>query len=147
MRVLTTFVAIIAMFSAISVPAEAATDRGYVQLAEAANLHGTVLIARDGAVEFEQAFGFVDPGETAPHELNQIWRWASVNKQVTATLVMQEVGAGRIDLDAPIATYLPDIRGAAAQNITVRMALRAVPMGAKGARTISRALPAAAMGA
>jgi D-alanyl-D-alanine carboxypeptidase len=34
------------------------------------------------------------------------WPWASVTKQVIATLVMQQVEAGRIALDAPASRYL-----------------------------------------
>ncbi len=35
-------------------------------------------------------------------------RWASVTKSVTAVLVLQEVDAGRLSLDAPVSTYVPD---------------------------------------
>ena len=35
-------------------------------------------------------------------------RWASVTKSVTAVLVLQEVDSGRLSLDAPVSTYLPD---------------------------------------
>ncbi|WP_265587649.1 serine hydrolase domain-containing protein [Sphingomicrobium arenosum] len=38
----------------------------------------------------------------------QRWPWASVTKQVVATIVMQEVAKGRLDLDAPVSTYLAD---------------------------------------
>ena len=52
------------------------------------------------------------------------WRWASVTKQVIATLVMQEVAAGRIDLDRPVSTYLPGFRSPNAATVTVRQLLR-----------------------
>lgn len=53
-----------------------------------------------------------------------LWRWASVTKQVVAVLVMQEVAAGRVALDAPISRYLPAFRGANASRITVRQLLQ-----------------------
>ena len=53
-----------------------------------------------------------------------LWRWASVTKQIVAVLVMQEVAAGRIDLDAPVATYLPRFESANARVATVRQLLR-----------------------
>ena len=34
------------------------------------------------------------------------WPWASITKQVIATLVMQEVETGRLDLDRPVSSYL-----------------------------------------
>ncbi len=52
------------------------------------------------------------------------WRWASVTKQLVATLVMQEVAAGRIGLDKPVATYLPNFASPNARLITVRQLLR-----------------------
>lgn len=35
-----------------------------------------------------------------------VWPWASITKQIVATLVMRQVDAGRIVLDAPVGTYL-----------------------------------------
>lgn len=52
------------------------------------------------------------------------WRFASVTKQIVATLVMQEVAAGRIDLDKPVATYLPGFKSPNAAKVTVRQLLR-----------------------
>lgn len=52
------------------------------------------------------------------------WRWASVTKQVIATLVMQEVAAGRIDLDKPVLHFLPGFKSANAGRMTVRNLLR-----------------------
>lgn len=53
-----------------------------------------------------------------------LWRWASVTKQVVAVLVLQEVAKGRIDLDQSLSTYLPKFASANAGKITVRQLLR-----------------------
>jgi D-alanyl-D-alanine carboxypeptidase len=85
---------------------------------------GTVLIARGDTIVYERAFGLVDPQGSAEHVLGQTWRWASVTKQVTATIAMQEVVAGRLDLDAPIIRYLPDSKAPFASRITSRMLMQ-----------------------
>lgn len=57
-------------------------------------------------------------------EAGQLWRWASVTKQVVATLVMQQVEAGTIDLDERVATYLPEFASPNAAKMTVEQLLR-----------------------
>ncbi len=64
------------------------------------------------------------PGVMDLNGSKDIWRWASVTKQVIATLVMQEVAAGHIDLDKPVSTYLPKFKGPNSAVITVRHLLR-----------------------
>lgn len=91
---------------------------------EQARLAGTVLIARGDSILFEQAFGTVDPAGGAKHRLGQRWRYASVTKQWTATLAMQDVAAGRLDLDRPIRAYLPDSKAPFADRITSRMLMQ-----------------------
>lgn len=88
--------------------------------------HGTVLVAQGDRIVFERAFGTVRPGSNAPHRLGQIWRWASITKQVAATIAMQEVAAGRLDLDRPLLTYLPDSPSPFADRITPRMLMQHV---------------------
>ena len=63
-------------------------------------------------------------GSGTVRKANQVWRWASVTKQVIAVLVMQEVAAGRIDLDQPVARYLPKFASPNAAAMTVRQLLR-----------------------
>ena len=55
---------------------------------------------------------------------NAVWRWASVTKQIIATLILQEVAKGNIDLDKPVSTYLPTFKSPNAAKITVRQLLR-----------------------
>jgi D-alanyl-D-alanine carboxypeptidase len=85
---------------------------------------GTILIARGDKIVFERTIGTISPASDAPHVLGQVWRWASVTKQVTATIAMQEVAAGRLDLDAPIIRYLPDSKAPFANRITARMLMQ-----------------------
>lgn len=85
---------------------------------------GTILIARGDTIVFERTVGSVDPEGKTPHTLGQTWRWASVTKQVTSTIAMQEVAARRLDLDVPIIKYLPDSKAPFAGTITSRMLMQ-----------------------
>jgi D-alanyl-D-alanine carboxypeptidase len=91
---------------------------------EKSGMAGTVLIAKGPRVIYERAAGTIDPAGGAKHRLGQVWRWASVTKQITATIAMQEVAAGRLNLDTPIKTYLPQSRQPFADRITPRMLMQ-----------------------
>jgi len=108
---------------------------------DAAGLAGTVLVGKGDTIAYERAFGPVDPAGGTPHALGQVWRWASVTKQITATIAMQEVAAGRLGLDTPIKAYLPASRAPFADRITARMLMQHIsgvprtedsPIGADG---------------
>ena len=82
--------------------------------AEAAGFDGAILIGeRDGSSRI-LTFGR-DP--VAP---DAVWRWASITKQLTAVLVMQEVAAGKLALDAPVSRYWPEWRSSVAGKVRVR---------------------------
>lgn len=94
------------------------------KLLESANLAGTVLIAQGDDIVYERAFGTIRPDGGERHQLGQVWRYASVTKQWAATIAMQEVAAGRLDLDTPISKYLPDSKAPFAAKITARMLMQ-----------------------
>lgn len=52
------------------------------------------------------------------------WRWASVSKQLAATIVMQEVQAGRLALDRPVTDWWPEWPHVYSDLITIRDLLR-----------------------
>lgn len=93
-------------------------------VAEAAKFQGDILVARDGKLVFQGGFGSRKPGGKALFTGHERWRFASVSKQVTATLAMQQVTLGRLDLDAPLTRYLPGFKGPTGASITVRQLLR-----------------------
>ncbi len=92
----------------------------------AADFAGTLMIARGDRIVLERAYGAAKPGSVKPLRLGQTWRWASVTKQVTATLAMQAVAEGQLDLDQPISRYLPNTRAPHADVLTSRMLMQHV---------------------
>jgi CubicO group peptidase (beta-lactamase class C family) len=86
-----------------------------------------VLVTRDGATLYDGTDIIVGPGcgkSASTCSSNRAYRWASITKQVTAVLILQEAAKGKIDLDAPVSRYLPGFKGPNAARISVRQLLR-----------------------
>jgi CubicO group peptidase (beta-lactamase class C family) len=81
-------------------------------LAHATNAKGlTAIVMRDGKQLYRLDIGTIDHDQQFPI--------ASASKWLTGALVMTEVDEGKLSLDAPISTVLPEFSGAAAA-ITLR---------------------------
>ena len=87
------------------------------------------LVARDGRVLHERAFGYAQLNDYEGHRLasppvmrtSTAFDLASVTKVMATTMAtMLLVSRGNIDLDAPVSRYLPDFRGPHLDSITVR---------------------------
>lgn len=89
----------------------------------AGTFDGVVIVTRDDRVVYRGAIGLADRARAIAHRPDEVVRLASITKQLTAALVMREVGRGTVALDAPIATYLPEL-GADARARTVRQLLQ-----------------------
>lgn len=69
---------------------------------------GAVLVAQDGKPVFAQASGLADRERKIPNTLHTRFRIGSMNKMFTAVATMQLVQAGKLRLEDPLITYLPD---------------------------------------
>jgi CubicO group peptidase (beta-lactamase class C family) len=69
-----------------------------------------VLVARDGKVAFFEAFGFQDREKRIPMKLDSIFRIASMTKPITSVALMILVEEGKIQIDDPLALYLPEFK-------------------------------------
>ncbi len=70
---------------------------------------GAVLvIARFGRVGYAEAFGWRDREAGAPMNADSIFRIASMTKPVTSVAAMMLAEEGRLEIAAPVATYLPE---------------------------------------
>ena len=123
-------IARLTLLLAVALPAAAAAqvaplDAGRLgQTIESAEFSGIVLASRGDTIVYERAFGTIEPEGDTPHSLDERWRWASVTKQIVATIVMEEVEAGRISLDDPIADDWPAFGEAHEEPITIGQLLR-----------------------
>ncbi len=78
------------------------------QDADADRFAGAVLVARGDKPLFEAAYGLADRDRRVANTLDTRFRIGSMNKMFTATAILRLVQAGKVKLDAPLVTYLPD---------------------------------------
>ena len=76
--------------------------------AEYGKFNGSVLVAEKGKVIYKKGFGLADMEWNIPNQPDTKHRLGSITKQFTAMLIMQLVEQGKLKLDVPISTYLPD---------------------------------------
>lgn len=69
-----------------------------------------VAVARDGKLAYLQPIGFADHDKTIPMRADSIFRIGSMSKQITSVATMMLVDEGKLDLDAPVAQYLPELK-------------------------------------
>jgi CubicO group peptidase (beta-lactamase class C family) len=124
---------LVAMLVALAVPwaasAAAATEVDPARLDRflggglaAAGMPGTAAaVTASGQIRFERGYGSAGPGQ--PVTPRTRFLIGSLSKSFTAVAVLQLADAGRLDIDRPVQTYLPEFRTAdpvAARRITVR---------------------------
>lgn len=85
--------------------------------------NGTVLVAHEGNVIYKKGFGHANMEWEIPNQTNTKFQIASVTKQFTAMLIIQLVAEKKLDLQTPIATYLPDYPKTAGNQITIHQLL------------------------
>ncbi|MCG8346169.1 MAG: beta-lactamase family protein [Chloroflexales bacterium] len=107
-----------------------ATDPTFQQLSEEVvhemeRLHvpGVAIGVAHADAEYMAGFGVTNVDHPLPVDADTLFQIGSTTKTVTGTVAMRLVEAGKLDLDAPIRTYLPQLRLAseeAAAHVTLR---------------------------
>jgi CubicO group peptidase (beta-lactamase class C family) len=69
----------------------------------------SVAIAKKGQIVFAKGFGFADVERNVPVQPTDYFRLASVSKPITATMIFELVEQGKVNLDAPIRQYVPEL--------------------------------------
>jgi CubicO group peptidase (beta-lactamase class C family)/D-alanyl-D-alanine dipeptidase len=81
-----------------------------------------VALVDDQRIVWAQGFGYQDPDLKREVTASTVYRVGSVSKLFTDLAIMQLVEQGKLDLDAPVSTYLPDFhpRNPFSQPVTLR---------------------------
>lgn len=86
----------------------------------------SLAVVIDGKLAYQQGYGVNTLGDETPPPLNTTYQIASVTKTFVGTLAAIMAVDGRIDLDAPVTDYLPELvfhKTAQNQPITLRLLL------------------------
>lgn len=85
--------------------------------------NGVILISKNGKTLYSKAQGFSNFETKKPLEIGSQFEIMSNSKQIAAVLILMEVEKGKIDLQAPIKKYLPELTQTWADSVTVHQLL------------------------
>ncbi|WP_426483751.1 serine hydrolase [Flavobacterium sp. 2] len=86
---------------------------------EYGQFNGSALVAENGKVIFKKGFGSANFEWNIPNQPDTKFRLGSITKQFTALLIVKLAEEGKIKLDVPITTYLPDYPKENGDKITI----------------------------
>ncbi|MDO9276048.1 MAG: serine hydrolase domain-containing protein [Lutibacter sp.] len=87
------------------------------QLSQQYGFNGSILVAKNGKILFEEHIGRKDPRQKDPIESTSTYQLASVSKQFTAAAILLLYQEGKLDIDDFASKYLTDFPY---KNITIR---------------------------
>jgi CubicO group peptidase (beta-lactamase class C family) len=71
----------------------------------------TIMIVRDGNLAYAETVGVRDPASGTPLKADDIFRISSMTKPIVSIAAMMLVEEGKLNLDAPVASYIPAFAG------------------------------------
>jgi len=90
---------------------------------ERGDVGAAVAVTIDGEPVIDLWAGWLDEARTRPWDRDALINIYSVGKAMTAISVLRLVEQGKVDLDAPVATYWPEFAQAGKENVPVRYLL------------------------
>jgi CubicO group peptidase (beta-lactamase class C family) len=91
---------------------------------ESDNYQGAVLIAQNGKILFNQAYGLADREDGIQNTTKTQFLIGSLTKSFVAVSVLQLVEEELLDLNEPLKTYIPELKNELAKNLTLHILLK-----------------------
>ncbi|MEL6833983.1 MAG: serine hydrolase domain-containing protein [Bacteroidota bacterium] len=82
-------------------------------------LSGVALVQKGDSVLLSEAYGCADYAEHLPNQVSSIFNIGSLSKQFTAAAILHLVAEGKVELHAPINSYLSNYASKRWRNVTV----------------------------
>jgi CubicO group peptidase (beta-lactamase class C family) len=98
-------------------------DKLVSRYAQYGYLNGSVLVAKHGKIIYSKGVGDANIQSHTPNTPRTKFGIASLTKQFTANLVLQQVAEGKISLDAKLSDYLPWYRNDTGTRMTIEQLL------------------------
>ncbi|RRN65493.1 serine hydrolase [Caulobacter sp. 602-1] len=118
-----------------------AADRAVDAFLKTQPFQGVVLIGRAGKPIYARTVGFAEIEARKPAALDTPYVIASISKWLTSTALLKLVEAGKLDLDAPISTWLPDYRADTGTKVKLRHLMTNISGVPNGFATWTKANP------
>ncbi|WP_426750561.1 serine hydrolase [Myxococcus sp. Y35] len=81
--------------------------------------NGTVLVANESGILLKKGYGSANFEWKVPNTPDTKFRIGSITKSFTATVILQLVAEGKLQLDDPITQHLPDYRKDTGDRVTI----------------------------
>lgn len=94
-----------------------------LQFSASPSFNGVVLVTQNGKTMYKKSMGFANMDKKTPLTENSQFVIGSISKQFTAVIILREFDKGRVELHAPISTYLPELTKPWADTVTVHQLL------------------------
>ncbi len=85
---------------------------------------GAVLIAKEGKILLKEAYGYANREKKTKNTPETQFLIGSLTKSFVAVTVLQLVEEGLLDLNEPIRTYIPELKGDLGKNLTLHILLK-----------------------
>jgi len=99
-------------------------DKHIQTYVEEEDFRGVVLVAKEGKILFNSAYGSADDSNNIMNDIDNKFMIGSLTKSFTAVTVMKLVDEGKLDLHAPLATYIPKLKSNLSKNLTLHLLLK-----------------------
>lgn len=84
---------------------------------------GVVLLAKDGNLLYQKAFGYADWEKKTPNNTETLFNIGSINKVFTHAMILQLQKEGKLSIDDPLSKYLSIFPENTGNKITINMLL------------------------